>query len=110
MGSARMDFPLRGRTQVDNGLIVTNDTGAPALGSQPLIKGSGRCFLPWMSVLFKLFDAIPSTVRGQPPHLGGARPYCFFLKEEFSRGVILFWGLSLGQTSPVHSLPPGLGK
>ena len=64
MGSARMDFPLRGRTQVDNGLIVTNDTGAPALGSQPLIKGSGRCFLPWMSVLVKLFDAVPGTVQG----------------------------------------------
>ena len=105
MGSARIDFPLRGRTQVDNGLIVANETGAPALGSQPLIKGSGRCFLPWMSVLFKLFDAIPSTVRGQPPHLGGARPYCFFLKEEFSRGVILFWDCPWGrrpQSTPCH--------
>ena len=77
---------------------------------QPLIKGSGRCFLPWMNVLIKLFDAVPGTVQGQPPCLGGARPYCFFLKEELSKGVILLWGLPLGQTSPVHSPPPGLGK
>lgn len=45
-GSACMDFPLRGRTQVDNSLIVANDTGARALGAQTATHQGERSLLP----------------------------------------------------------------
>ena len=63
-GSACMDFPLRGRTQVDNSLSLMTRAHGPSALRQPLIKGSGRCFLRWMKVLLKLFDAVPGTSWG----------------------------------------------